>query len=253
MFGSQIASIHSDVLSANPENNESRRELVNEIKSRAKNVLGSKNYPEALDLYSKGIEVIPEDDTVEKSILYSNRSMCYFGMGKFSDAESDAQKSIELNASYTKAYFRKTAALFEQRKFKEARECVLIGLGQLPNDKDLQAQLCKIDAEIKTLNMSSSSSTPSAVKSTKSAAVSGKEHTSKPVAEQVLEDHHEEVSDIVRGYKKLDDGRVTTFFNNTLDEKVSMYVMKAVYFSCSYRYFIYLDQGSDRRYCTKED
>lgn len=219
MFGSQIASIHSDVLSANPENNESKRDLVSEIKSRAKNVLGSKNYPEAIDLYSKGIEIIPEDDVVEKSILYSNRSMCHSGMGKFADAESDAQKSIDLNASYTKAYFRKTAALIGQKKYKEARECVLIGLGQLPNDKDLQAQLVKIDAEIKTSNASTSSSS-GAIKSTKSAAASGKENASKPAME-VQDDHHEELTDIVRGYKKLDDGRVTTFFNNTLDEKVS--------------------------------
>ena len=228
MFGSQIASIHSDVLSANPETNESKRDLVNEIKSRAKNVLSSKNYPEAIDLYSKGIEIIPENDTVEKSILYSNRSMCHSGMGKFLDAESDAQKSIDLNASYTKAYFRKTAALIGQKKYKEARECVLIGLGQLPNDKDLQAQLVKIDAEIKTSNASTSSSS-AAIKSTKSAAAtSGKEKESKQATEQVQDDHHEELTDIVRGYKKLDDGRVTTFFNNTLDEKVCSIYCKLV-------------------------
>lgn len=216
MFGSQIGSFHSDLLDASPETNESKRHLVTEIKNRAKNVLATKNYPDAVELYTKAIEVIPEDDANEKSILFSNRSMCYTSMGKFTEAESDSEKSIGLNSLYTKAYFRKTAALVGLRKYKDAREAVLIGLKQIPNDKDLLAQLAKIDNELKNGNQSNesaplSSSSASPLPS-KQASTSKKDTTVEPD-----EEHHKD-TEIVRGYKKLADGRVTTFFNNTLDE-----------------------------------
>jgi tetratricopeptide (TPR) repeat protein len=222
MFGSQIASYHNDVLTADPQDNEGKRGLVTEIKNRAKGSLSSKNYPEAIELYTKAIEVIPPEDSSEKSILYANRSMCHAGMGKFVEAENDAQLSIDLNNLYTKAYFRKTAALIGLGKFQEARSCVLTGLSQLPNDKDLLSQLSKIDAEIKKMNIPSNSNNSNIKTSNKTSSKPVKPEKSRENDEQPDEEEPNLNKETIRGYKKLPDGRVTTFFNNDLDERVSI-------------------------------
>lgn len=221
MFGSSVGSRHEDLLSATPETDELKRHLVAEIKNRAKGVVGSKNFPEAIELYSKAIEVIPENETAEKSVLYANRSMCHSGMGKFSEAHSDAELSINLNPAYTKAYFRKTTALIGLHKYKEAKECVTIGLEQMPGDKELSALLTKVDAELKKAAPASSSTDAkaSAPKATTKVTATKKKATDS--SEDATEEEEEVNVDkeVVRGYKKLPDGRVTTFFNNTLDEQ----------------------------------
>jgi len=236
MFGSSsVGSRHEDLLSATPTSDDLKRQLVSEIKNRAKGVLTSKNYPEAIELYTKAIEVVPSSDVSEKSILYANRSMCHSGMGKFSNGESDADLSINLNPLYTKAYFRKATALIGLRKYKEAKSCVITGLEQIPDDKDLNALLNKVDAEIKkiqptmTNNSSSSTTTTTAVPTTTTTKVVPQKAAStnaapkkKESSDDSEEDLNEEEVNVgsVRGYKKLADGRVTTFFNNTLDEQV---------------------------------
>ena len=103
------------------------------------------------------------------------------------------------------------------KKFKQARDCVLIGLNQMPNDKDLQTQLSKIDNELKVADASPSTS---ASQSKKSASVKDSAPNTTTASAPVEESHEDLQDTIVRGYKKLDDGRVTTFFNNTLDEQV---------------------------------
>ena len=97
MFNSGLGGFHSDVLSAEPTDDESKIRLIEEIKNRAKGSLSTKNYPEAIQLYSKGIELKSTD-----AILYANRSMCYLQMGNADSALQDAERAIEHDASYAK-------------------------------------------------------------------------------------------------------------------------------------------------------
>ena len=89
----------------------SRANLVEEIKNRAKGCITVKNYPEAVRLYAKAIEVNPSADTEGLSILYANRSMCQLGLNEASEALADADASLAKNASYVKGHFRKALAL----------------------------------------------------------------------------------------------------------------------------------------------
>lgn len=73
-FGNGIAGPHSDVLNATPTEESAKDRLVEELKTRAKGSLSTKNYPEAIQLYSKAIEIRPDD-----AILFANRSMCKQG------------------------------------------------------------------------------------------------------------------------------------------------------------------------------
>lgn len=76
MFGEGLpgGSFHNDVLQAEPSDEAGKLSLLEELKKRAKGSLTSKNYPEAIQLYTKGIELFPQD-----AILHANRSMCHLG------------------------------------------------------------------------------------------------------------------------------------------------------------------------------
>jgi tetratricopeptide (TPR) repeat protein len=181
---------------------------VEELKNRAKGSVSSKNYPEAIQLYSKAIEVKPND-----AILLSNRSMCYLSMGKASEALSDAEQSIVADVGYAKAYFRKGSALVALKNFSLAKETFEEGLKLAPGDKSFISQLQKLS----TVSMNS----PSAeVPVAPSPSPSNRPQVSKkssPVVEKETDEPEE--SSTFRGYKKTSDGRTTTFFNNELDSE----------------------------------
>lgn len=69
----------------------------------------NKNYEEAVELYSKAIEIDPKDP-----VFYSNRATSLFELEKFDDCILDCDKCIELNPQFVKAYFRKALALREK-------------------------------------------------------------------------------------------------------------------------------------------
>ena len=56
-------------------------------------------YPEAIEDFSKGIELSPRN-----SHLYSNRATAYLNLGKYTQALSDYNKAIELNPNYYNPY-----------------------------------------------------------------------------------------------------------------------------------------------------
>lgn len=222
MFGNSLGSFHQDVLNAQPVDEQGILNLVEEIKNRAKGSLNSKNYPEAIQLYSKGIEVKPSD-----SILYSNRSMCYLQMGKAKEALDDAEQSIVLDKSYAKAYFRKGSALVALKNYSLAKQTFEEGLILTPGDKSFISQLEKLSQ----ISSSSSSSSPSISPSSSSTSTTTtnqktptevKKKSNKSnnnSSNQVDSNETDSSSTQFRGYKKTSDGRITTFFNNELDDQ----------------------------------
>ena len=98
---SYLGNIHSDVLSATPSSDEDKNRLVEELKSRAKSSIKARNFPEAITLYSKGIELLSGN-----AILYANRSMCHLSMSRSEEAVSDAQRAVDLDPTYAKGYYR---------------------------------------------------------------------------------------------------------------------------------------------------
>lgn len=182
--------------------------LVEELKNRARGSVSSKNYPEAIQLYSKAIEVKPND-----AILLSNRSMCYLSMGKASEALSDAEQSIVADVGYAKGYFRKGSALVALKNFSLAKETFEEGLKLAPGDKSFVAQLQKLS----TVSVNSpSAQVPVLPSPTPSPSIRPQvPKKSSPVVEN--ETDEQEGSSTFRGYKKTSDGRTTTFFNNELD------------------------------------
>lgn len=224
MFGGdKIFGPHSDVLSAQPVDDEDKRRLVAELKNRAKSSIKSKNWPEAISLYKKGIEVSPRHDTEELSILNANISMCQLSMEKADDALMSADAALGFNKQYIKAYYRKAMALIKLRKLQAAKQALLDGLELKADDVELNSQLLKVDKDILEQGVekldekvpivtasASRSSSAAAMKSSPSASVG------ESVGEVVADD---EDAGIVRGYKKTSDGRTTSYFNHELDDQ----------------------------------
>ena len=207
--------------------------LVEELKNRAKGCIGSRNFPVAVQLYTKAIEIIPQEDAAGAAVLRANRSMCYLSIGNASSAFSDAEEAEKLDNTYLKVYYRKAAALKALGRFSEAKTAILKGLEFKADDKDMKALMVKIEADIASQgNAKPTSSVPPARTTISTSTTSNKTSSSSaskpaPAASKVTssasaaaddDDDDEAALGNVRGYKKTADGRTTTFFNNELDE-----------------------------------
>lgn len=79
---------------------------ADELKSKGNAALQAEKYDEAIDFYSKAIEIDPNNH-----ILYSNRSAAYAKVGKYDDSLKDAEKTVSIKPDWPKGYSRKGAAL----------------------------------------------------------------------------------------------------------------------------------------------
>lgn len=103
------------LLEEEPENDDQRQRLTEELKSRGNGAFKSKSMREALVLYSRAIELTPGDHA-----LLGNRSMVQLELGEFQEALDDAEKAIALNDTWSKGPFRKAKALDRLERYSEA-------------------------------------------------------------------------------------------------------------------------------------
>ena len=114
-------------------------ETAKDWKDKGNGLVKEKKYKEALDCYSKAIEIDPNDP-----ILYSNRSAMHLNLSEFDKAIEDAEKAISLKPEYAKAYLRKGKALEGQQRLQEALDTYKLGL-----EKDkTNAQLLEASQEL---------------------------------------------------------------------------------------------------------
>lgn len=144
--GGPTLGYHSDVLSADPQDNESKLRLVEELKSRAKSDISNKNFPTACALYRKALEIFPRggNSAAELAILHANLSMVQSNMTLFDEALVNADEAVKLDPTYTKGFFRQSSALIGLKRFQDAKQALLKGLELKVDDKDLKSQLAKV-------------------------------------------------------------------------------------------------------------
>lgn len=90
------------------------------------------NYERAIALYTEAIETCPNER------FYANRSFAHFRTESYGYALSDADKAIALKNSYTKAYYRRAAALMALGRFKKALADLEFVAKRCPSSKDAQ-------------------------------------------------------------------------------------------------------------------
>ncbi|KAF9972925.1 Hsp90 cochaperone, partial [Modicella reniformis] len=104
-----------------------------EFKAQGNQAFLAKDYPTAIDLFTKAIELDPNNH-----VLYSNRSACYASQKKYTQALEDGEKTVELKSDWAKGYGRKAAALFGLSRFREANDVYEAGLKLEPTNVQLQ-------------------------------------------------------------------------------------------------------------------
>ena len=71
----------------------------------------SKDYDDAIDSYSKSLELFPEE-----AATYSNRAMAYLSKKMYGKAIEDSNKCLEIQPDYLKAFHRRGKAYMATNK-----------------------------------------------------------------------------------------------------------------------------------------
>ena len=105
-------------------------------KERGNELLRKSKPMEAIESYTSAIELNPNSH-----IYYGNRSQARLNIKDFEGALKDAIKSIELDQSYTKAYYRKAVANKGLGNYKGALKDFKRLQTSNPNDKVYEKQI----------------------------------------------------------------------------------------------------------------
>lgn len=235
-------SAHSDVLTASPDDIDSKRALVEEIKRRGRATVSTKSYPEADQLYGKAIEILlsinDDDATKDLAILYSNRSLVRLQMGKVAESLEDADEAVKHDASYVKAHWRQGQAFTACGNSGSALKSFEKALELEPENKALkkEVQAARERKEQEEILMASSAVSAEEKKDGDGDAVmkeapKAKSESAKTTATSTKNkvsandgDHDDEgvftKSDHVRGYKIRSDGKKTSYFDREISDEV---------------------------------
>lgn len=219
---------HTDVLAGPaPADEQDLVRLVEELKRRGNTAFQQKAFEEAEALYSRAIEVNAGRDPLRNQhIFLANRSAARCSMGKAAPALEDAEACVALDPAYAKGYFRQAQALSKLQRYKEAQSVLERAKELEPSNKSvltLLGQVQELAKKQKEAPPAPVAAKPSVtrVEVAMEAAKPAPAPSKTAIAKQEVDDEDEEAAALgnVRGYKKLADGRVTTFFNNELSEE----------------------------------
>ena len=96
-----------------------------------------------------------DGDQGNNHILFSNRSAAYAALRKFDAALLDADKCIEIQATWAKGYFRRGLALEGLGRYAEAYAAYQKGLTVEPTDALLQKASSELSIMMEELKQSS--------------------------------------------------------------------------------------------------
>lgn len=242
MLSSSVSqfSPHNDVLTAHPTTDSEKNSLLGELKSRGRSCVTTSRYPDAVQLYSKAIEIMSSSDNNSKdlAILHSNRALCHLQMNKSQDSYDDAISATCYDPKYLKGFWRLGQACMASGKSQEAVDAYAMALSLDETNKALKKEKMKADKQLEKDKLEEEQrkmevdeeETGNGMKieqvekeptSTKSSlpSVSDKSKTNKDDVIKVTSTSKEFTkSDHVRGYKIVN-GKKTSFFHHEQTEE----------------------------------
>ncbi|KAK7531501.1 tetratricopeptide [Phyllosticta citribraziliensis] len=121
---------------------------LDRMKEEGNNAFKAGRYQQAVDTYSKALEVDPANRGTNSKIL-QNRARCYLKLKKYQEAADDASRAFELDPSYVKARMTKAKALGEMGNWEEAlREYNAIKDAN-PSEPGIQKEIRNAELEMK--------------------------------------------------------------------------------------------------------
>ncbi|KAI0097906.1 hypothetical protein GGR51DRAFT_539561 [Nemania sp. FL0031] len=112
---------------------------ADELKTLGNNAMAAKNFDEAVDAFTKAIELAPENH-----VLFSNRSAAYASKKDWTHALSDAEKTTQIKPDWPRGWGRKGAALHGSGDLVGAVDAYEEGLKLDPNNAGLKNSLASV-------------------------------------------------------------------------------------------------------------
>ncbi|KAG0232055.1 hypothetical protein BGW42_008488 [Actinomortierella wolfii] len=107
---------------------------------------GKKYYKDALDYYTKALDVGCSDDKLNET-LYVNRAACNLHFENYRRVLTDCAAALKLNPKNVKALYRSAKALAALEMYPEAIDCCEHALVNEPDNKLVQEEKKRIQAE----------------------------------------------------------------------------------------------------------
>eukprot|EP01035_Chromulina_nebulosa_P032991 gene32991-44139_t len=102
----------------------------------------AKKYDEAIEHYSKGLLLDPEN-----AVFYSNRSACYGALKQWERAYEDALMCVSKDPKFIKGYYRLSSAQTEMKKFDDSIATLRAALTLEPGNEVIVRQLKSVQAK----------------------------------------------------------------------------------------------------------
>ena len=123
-----------------PAKAEEEREMGNALFKEGK-------FPDAIKRYTESIRRRPDDPRV-----WSNRAACYTKLTALPEALKDAEKAIEIDPTFVKAYTRKGHAQFFMKEYEKAMATYQQGLDRDPDNEELKSAMHRCVDQINRFN-----------------------------------------------------------------------------------------------------
>jgi serine/threonine-protein phosphatase 5 len=108
-----------------------------------------------VDGYTRAIQLDPSN-----KVYFANRAFSHTRLENFGAAAEDATRSLELDPSYAKAYYRRADAAFARAHFREAVADFRAAARLAPRDPDLRRKLSEAERELKRVRFEDALSLP---------------------------------------------------------------------------------------------
>lgn len=128
-------------------NYEDSLKIAEELKEAGNKLLNTNKFADAVDKFTDAINLGIE--TKKNAIYYSNRAFCNMRLENFGLAIDDANKAIDIDKDYIKAYYRRASANLLLFHFEEAVKDLEFLALKFPGDQALAEKLQKAKIERK--------------------------------------------------------------------------------------------------------
>ena len=126
-----------------------------ELKVCGNNFLKEKKYVLAIQQYSDAIALNPASH-----VYHGNRALAHIRLEEYGSAIADADKALEINPKYVKAYYRRADANLALGKMKVALLDFRRAAKYVPNDRDLARKLQQCEKVVRVLQFERALATP---------------------------------------------------------------------------------------------
>ncbi|WWC94299.1 hypothetical protein V866_001141 [Kwoniella sp. B9012] len=112
------------------------------LKTKGNSLMSSKLYDSAIEQYTQAIALYPNP------VYYSNRAAAWGGLGKHEKAIEDAEKALDLDPNFSKAYSRLGHAHFSTGDYLSAVKAYEDGLKLDPSNSNMKTALATAKSKL---------------------------------------------------------------------------------------------------------